>query len=366
MPETRDLASVLAAAEHSAASGDYTSAEQHLRDAAWLQEVTLGPVHPDLANTLNNLGIVCEMAGKPDDAERCFRSAYEIATTAFEPDHPFVATSRKNLEDFCREHNVPVDLASPLADPAKQEVAATLPDEVPVERFSVPPPPPFPLERRSRTIAMAGIAVGVLLALIAGAFWLVSREAGAPSAAGAPPPVQGAPAASGQAAAPVAAAPRETAASGSAAARDPRTLETPSTAPRAAPPPSPPASPPPPKSAAAPTAAVTPPVVVEALLCRSISTGADWRCIAPTPPIGPGLFIFYTRLRSPVDMTVEHRWYRNGRLSQSVELPIRANRTGGFRTYSRNTVDGQEAGEWRVELRSSDGALLHEERFVVQ
>ena len=32
-----------------------------LRQAARLQEASLGPRHPDLANTLNNLGIVCEI-----------------------------------------------------------------------------------------------------------------------------------------------------------------------------------------------------------------------------------------------------------------------------------------------------------------
>ena len=61
---------------------------------------TLGPHHPDLANTLNNLAIVCEMANKPADAERCYRRAYSIAVTALEPHHPFVATSRQNLVDF--------------------------------------------------------------------------------------------------------------------------------------------------------------------------------------------------------------------------------------------------------------------------
>jgi hypothetical protein len=49
-----------------------------------------------------------------------------------------------------------------------------------------------------------------------------------------------------------------------------------------------------------------------------------------------------------------------------VELPIHANITAGYRTYSRNTVDNQGAGDWRVELRTKDGALLHEERFVVR
>jgi hypothetical protein len=37
---------------------------------------------------------------KPADAELCYRKAYEIATAVLEPDHPFVVTSRQNLNDF--------------------------------------------------------------------------------------------------------------------------------------------------------------------------------------------------------------------------------------------------------------------------
>ena len=86
----------------------------------------------------------------------------------------------------------------------------------------------------------------------------------------------------------------------------------------------------------------------------------------PSLPVGPGSLLFYTRLKSPTDITVQHRWYRGDRLRQVVELPIRANTTGGYRTYSRNTINNQGAAEWRVELRTSDGALLHEERFAVR
>ena len=38
--------------------------------------------------------------------------------------------------------------------------------------------------------------------------------------------------------------------------------------------------------------------------------------------------------------------------------------TEGYRTYSRYFVTA--GAEWRVELRTSDGALLHEEKFVVK
>ena len=72
MPDTREPRSVIDAAEQAAAAGDYASAEQLLREAALLQEASLGPLHPDLANTLNNLGVVCEITEKPVDAETTF------------------------------------------------------------------------------------------------------------------------------------------------------------------------------------------------------------------------------------------------------------------------------------------------------
>ena len=109
MADTRDIQSVVEAAEQAARGGDYASAERLLTEVAGLQEASLGPLHPDLANTLNNLAIVCEITEKPADAERHFRRAYAIATAALPPDHPFVATSRKNLEDFCNTRGIAVD-----------------------------------------------------------------------------------------------------------------------------------------------------------------------------------------------------------------------------------------------------------------
>src|SRR5262245_37583121 len=115
MPESPDVQSVIKAAEEAAAAGDFAVAEPLLREAAALQEALLGPQHPDLANTLNNLGIVCEILGKPEDAEQFFRRACTMAAASLDPSHPFVATSRKNLEEFCNARGIPVDLTeSPL------------------------------------------------------------------------------------------------------------------------------------------------------------------------------------------------------------------------------------------------------------
>jgi hypothetical protein len=106
--------------------------------------------------------------------------------------------------------------------------------------------------------------------------------------------------------------------------------------------------------------------LVEAKVCRPLSL-SDWQCTPVTNPAAPGgRLFFYTRVKASSDTTVQHRWYVNGGLLQSVNLRIRANSGAGFRTYSRNTVPAERRGTWTLELRDADGALLHEERFVVQ
>src|SRR4030095_2540114 len=101
MPEPRDARSIIEKAEQAAAAGNYASAEDFLGEAATLQEQTLAPHHPDLANTLNNLGVVCELTDNPIDAEHYFRRAYTIATETLAPDHPFVVTTSQNTAHFC-------------------------------------------------------------------------------------------------------------------------------------------------------------------------------------------------------------------------------------------------------------------------
>src|SRR6266850_3711077 len=109
MREARELRSVIEAAEQAASVGDYVAAELNLREVAARQESLLGPLHPDLANTLNNLAVVYERADSPAEAELCYRRAYAIATTAHAPDHPLAVTSRKNLEDFCKARGRPFE-----------------------------------------------------------------------------------------------------------------------------------------------------------------------------------------------------------------------------------------------------------------
>src|SRR5262249_16008167 len=80
----------------------------------------LGPLHPELANTTNNLAVVAEMEGRLRDAEGYYRRAVAIAAAALPADDPMVASSRKNLEDFCRERGRPFDPPAVIPSPLTQ------------------------------------------------------------------------------------------------------------------------------------------------------------------------------------------------------------------------------------------------------
>ncbi|MGH9314060.1 MAG: DUF2914 domain-containing protein [Vicinamibacterales bacterium] len=357
MPETRELRSVVEAAEQAAAAGDYASAEQLLREAALLQEANLGPLHPDLANTLNNLGVVCDIADKPADAELCYRRAYAIATAVLEPDHPFVATSGKNLRDFCEARGKPVE--SPTTPPivaAERERGATSSVHLPPERPSRAESRLPGFRRSSLPLAIGALSASglVLVMFVATRPWFGpnGRAGSSPGSAtqslpGNPAPGMGARAD---------AIPDATATTSAARqARDGAIV--PSTAA---------------ESRATATSAPALPLVADAHLCRTLSIGeprgspSDWQCDPASLPASQGSLFFYTRLKSENDTTVQHRWYRGDRLQQVVELRIRANPESGYRTYSRSTVDNRSGGDWRVELRTKDGILLHEERFAVR
>lgn len=320
MPEARELRSVIEAAEKAASVGDYVTAELNLREAAALQEAQLGPFHPDLANTLNNLGVIYERADSPAEAELCYRRAYAIATTALEPNHPFVATSRKNLEDFCQTRGRPFDRST-----------------VPAERAALRKPVPS----SSRPIVVGAVCALAIALLVVGAYLVRSSNPGASASTGRTEtlPVQEQARLPQRGNSSIAQADKSAAAATSTSA-------TRASRPRATP----------------PNAGAT---IAEAQLCRRLST-SDWRCEQLTSPVAPGLLFFYTRVKAAGNTTIEHRWYRDDRLRQSVQLRIQASPGSGYRTYTRRTVTAENAGNWRVEVRAIDGSLLHEERFVVR
>ena len=343
MPEARELRSVIEAAEQAASAGDYVTAELNLREAAALQETQLGPFHPDLANTLNNLGVVYDRADSPAEAELCYRRAYAIAMMAHAPNHPLVITSRKNLEDFCKARGTPFDRSTLQPE----RVAAR---RKPVGTFS-----------RPLVVGVTG-ALGFAILLVAG-FWV--RSSGPDESSPGPTP---GPAQSHEQVpepAPIKSNPPQQELTTEANTSVPREIDSSVARGRGQ-------SVAPENSSSVvgerPAPATPVPVVAEmaeARLCERLST-RDWRCDPVSSPVAPGRLFFYTRVKAAQDTTIEHRWYREDRLRQSAELRIRASPVSGYRTYTRQTVTAENAGNWRVELRTKDGSLLYEERFVVR
>jgi Protein of unknown function (DUF2914)/Tetratricopeptide repeat len=385
MPDTRNPQTVIEAAEQAANTGDFAAAERLLLKAAELQEASLGSAHPDLSNTHNNLGVVYEITGKLEEAERSFRRAYAIAALAFPADHPFVATSRKNLEDFCAEHGLAVAPSaavpgrSVVADPAVvapvPAVARTPPPPARVEapkpasvvttsihtatsemaRPAEPTTQPSPrvaVDARShddfkdppRSIAWrpAGAFALLLAAMVIG-LWYRGRDAASPSV-----PTQ-----ESQPTAP---------ATPSLSPSGPAVKPAEPTAVMLDPPVR--ARPQPETGPASGAVRKDAPIVVEASVCHNLVTSGNWRCEPPASPAAAGPLVFYTRVKSDRATTVQHRWYRGNQLLKSSSLTIAANPGRGYRTYSRYTV--RSSGDWRVELRSADGAVLREERFTVR
>jgi hypothetical protein len=109
MPEVSGVQSVLNSAKRAAASRDWGSAEKCFRLALRMQEVALGPTHPELARTLGHLAAVCEVSNQLGEAENCYRKAWAIAAAVLAPTDPVVTTSRDNLRQFCAAHNIPLD-----------------------------------------------------------------------------------------------------------------------------------------------------------------------------------------------------------------------------------------------------------------
>lgn len=375
MTEQQDARHMLDRAERAATAGDLASAAELLRGAARIQEEELGPLHPDLANTLNNLAIVAERTGSASEAEALYRRAAAIAAAALPPDHPMVVDSRQNLEDFCRARGLPIDppaVAAPMPAAEREERASAskypaAADMAPVRTVDTgtttepgPPPsaaavrnpdtpatiaaPPVPPVRTpgrpSHSLRWVVIGVVALAAVVFLALRLWSpREA--PSTAPTPEPPAARPAE--PVSPPVATRPapiEQTRPAAAAPPRDDRTVAT---------------------DKLAGASGVT---VATAQICRTFSTrGSSWRCDPMGQSAAPGPLVFYTRIRSARDTTVVHRWYRGGTLRHSATLTIRASATEGYRTYSRLTVNN---GDWRLDVMSADGRLLHEQRLAVR
>ena len=343
MADELDSAPLVEAAQQAAVAGDYVEAERLLREAAAIQEDSLGSLHPELASTLNNLALVCERTNKFDEAERGYRRAHAIAVASLSPGHPFIATSLQNLVDFCAAHEIPIwksptarsDGETSLPGPEANAQADQL---LPADKPGWLWPP--------RAIALTALGVAVVVAVAFAGRGLSTPDASAPL-------LQGLSSANDSAAtsATTPALIGESQPTGTlekSAGTTPAPVERPNS---------------PETSTTSATVSV-----LTAQLCSALErTGSpDWQCAPVNGDLQPGTYVFYTRLLTNADTTVEHRWYRDERAHQVMRLRVVASPGNGYRTFSSNTISPERAGDWRVELRGADGTVLREERFVVR
>jgi len=76
---------------------DYEQARDHQEKAIAIAEAALGPRHPKVSTSVNNLGLIFRSLGEPDVARGHFLRALEIRETTYGPDHPAVAAVLANL-----------------------------------------------------------------------------------------------------------------------------------------------------------------------------------------------------------------------------------------------------------------------------
>jgi tetratricopeptide (TPR) repeat protein len=87
------------------AAGQYADAQPPLEHALALREKALGPEHPNVAASLNNLAELYRAQGRYADAEPRYQRALIIWEKALGPEHPNVATVRKNYAALLRANN---------------------------------------------------------------------------------------------------------------------------------------------------------------------------------------------------------------------------------------------------------------------
>ena len=83
--------------------GQYAQAEPLFKRALVIREKALGPEHPDVAASLNNLAALYATQGQYTQAEPLYKRALAIQEKALGPEHPDMAASLNNLAGLYRK-----------------------------------------------------------------------------------------------------------------------------------------------------------------------------------------------------------------------------------------------------------------------
>jgi eukaryotic-like serine/threonine-protein kinase len=82
---------------------EYQKAVDHYRRALAVLEKSLGPWHPSVATTLNNLGFDLRLLGRREEAASAFKRALEVRERALGPNHVEVAVTLTNIGELLAE-----------------------------------------------------------------------------------------------------------------------------------------------------------------------------------------------------------------------------------------------------------------------
>ena len=103
--------------------------------------------------------------------------------------------------------------------------------------------------------------------------------------------------------------------------------------------------------------------IEKAVICK----GVDQRV-----PLGIGnvfssdtgeLFCFTKVTGAAQNTMVTHKWFLNGDLKSSVDLPVESI---SWRTWSTLQIEPDDVGDWMVEIVSEEGAVLTSILFFIQ
>lgn len=100
----REAERVSALASSHVAAGQYEAALVLAMRASKIREDALGPNHPSVATSLNNVANALDMLGRYEEAIEVYERALRIRTEVQGPDHPTVAVSLYNLANALEEN----------------------------------------------------------------------------------------------------------------------------------------------------------------------------------------------------------------------------------------------------------------------
>jgi CHAT domain-containing protein/tetratricopeptide (TPR) repeat protein len=98
-----DLQAMIEKADRLHSQGDYAAAAAIWQQLLTISEKLLGPDHPDVALSLNNLALLLSDQGQYSAAEPLYRRALAIRERALGSDHPDTAISLNNLAEHLRD-----------------------------------------------------------------------------------------------------------------------------------------------------------------------------------------------------------------------------------------------------------------------